>query len=48
MDLLSVGRGGTVDAGVVDAGEHEHLVVRLVAETACLVDLSHDSQLPNY
>ena len=33
--------GCAVDAGVVDAAEHQHLVVGLVAETAGLVDVVH-------
>lgn len=39
MDLFCKGTSRAVDAGVVHAAQHEHLVVRLVAETAVLVDL---------
>lgn len=41
MNLFCVGAGCAVDAGVVDTAEHEHLVIGLVAETACLADLVH-------
>ena len=32
MDLFGVGGGCTVDAGVMNTGQHEHLVVRFFAE----------------
>jgi hypothetical protein len=41
VDLFCVGAGGAVDAGVVDAAEHEHLVVGFVAETAVLAYFVH-------
>ena len=41
MDLFCEGGGGTVDAGIVDTAEHEHLVVGFVAEAAGLADFVH-------
>jgi hypothetical protein len=41
VDLFGVGAGGAVDARVVDAGEHQHLVVGLVAKIARLAHLIH-------
>ena len=41
MDLLGIGTRRAVDAGIVDAGEHEHLVVGLVAETAGFTYFTH-------
>lgn len=39
MDLLGISCGGAVDTGVVDAFEHEHLVVGFAAEVADLTDV---------
>lgn len=41
MDLLSEGTGGTVDARIMYAAEHEHLVIGFVAETAVLANFVH-------
>jgi hypothetical protein len=36
VNLFGIACGGAVDAGVVDTGEHEHLIVGLIAKIADL------------
>ena len=39
MDELSISRGGTIDARVVNTGKHEHLVAMLFTDLAFLADI---------
>jgi hypothetical protein len=41
MYLLSEGTSGTIDARIMYAAEHEHLVIGFVAETAILANFVH-------
>ena len=41
VDLFCVGTGCTVDAGIMDAAEHEHLVVGFIAEVASFTYFVH-------
>lgn len=41
VNLFSVCGGCAVDAGIVYAGEHEHLIVRFVADVAGVAHLIH-------
>ena len=41
VDLLCEGGGRAVDTGVVDAAQHQHLIVRLIAKAAGLAHFVH-------
>lgn len=44
VDLLGVCACCAIDARIMDAGKHEHLVIGLVAQTASFTYLTHLSQ----
>ena len=37
VDLLGIRSGCTVDAGIMDTGQHKHLIIRFFAEITELV-----------